>query len=293
MLLISSLAAVIAPAFLISLVGYVWAKRGLPFDQVMITHLMTLVAAPALVFSIFTKMRLPLVDVATMGIAAVFCMLVMGVVGAVGLRLAGLSARVFLPSLIFSNVGNMGLPVCFFAFGDEGMALAMVYFAVAVVGQFTVGPALAAGRFEVGKLLRLPFVYVTIVSVLLNVYGIRPPAWLANTADLAGALAVPLMLMALGVALAQLNVSRLGRATVLSLVRILGGAATGWAVAFAFGLTGAARGALVIESAMPVAVFNYLFACMYDHEPEEVAGMILVSTALAYLGLPFLVAALM
>jgi predicted permease len=293
MTLISDLAAVIAPAFLISLIGWVWAKRGLPFDQIMVTHLMTLVGAPSLVFSIFTKMRLPLIDVATMGVAAVLCMLVMGVAGAIGLRLAGLSSRIYLPSLIFSNVGNMGLPVCFFAFGDEGMALAMIYFAAAAVGQFTVGPALAAGRLDLRGLMRLPFVHVTIVAVLLNVLGITPPAWIVNTTDLAGSLAVPLMLMSLGAALAQLNVSRLGRATVMSLVRVLGGAAVGWAVAAAFGMTGAARGALVIESAMPVAVFNYLFAVMNDNEPEEVAGMILVSTALAYLGLPFLVAALM
>ncbi|TBW39466.1 AEC family transporter [Siculibacillus lacustris] len=293
MLLISSLAAVIAPAFLISLIGFVWAKRGLPFDQTMITHLMTMVAAPSLVFSIFTKMHLPLADVATMAAATILCMLIFGVVGAIGLRLAGLSARVFLPSLIFPNVGNMGLPVCFFAFGDAGMTLAMVYFAVSVIGQFTVGPALAAGRFEARTLLRLPFVYVMILSIALQIWEIRPPAWLTNTTDLAGAIAVPMMLLSLGVALAQLKVARFGRATVLSLARIGGGGLTGWAVAAAFGLAGPARGAPIIESAMPVAVFNYLFASLYGNEPEEVAGMILVSTALAYVGLPFLIAALM
>lgn len=293
MILISNLAAVIAPAFLISLIGYVWAKRGLPFDQTMITHLMTMIAAPSLVFSIFTKMRLPLSDVATMGMAAVVCMVIFGVVGAIGLRIAGLSARVFLPSLIFPNVGNMGLPVCLFAFGEEGMALAMIYFTIAIIGQFTIGPALAAGRFEPGKLLRLPFLPVMLVAIAFKLFGITPPAWLTNTVDLTGAIAVPMMLMSLGVALAQLKVAGLGRATWMSIARVGGGTATGWAVAAAFGLEGAARGALIIESAMPVAVFNYLFASLYGNEPEEVAGMILVSTALAYLGLPFLVAALM
>jgi len=292
MLLISNLAAVIAPAFLISLAGFLWARRGLPFDQGMITDLMTLVGAPSLVFSIFTKMHLPPSDVATMGAASVACLLLFGTVGAVGLRIAGLRAKVYLPSLIFPNVGNMGIPVCLFAFGEQGVALAMVYFAVAIVGQFTVGPALAAGHFAPRKLLRLPFIYVAILAMAMNAYGIEPPNWLANTASLASGIAVPLMLMALGVAIAQLKVYNLRRATVMSLVRLLLGAAGGWAVATVFGFEGTARGVLVIQSAMPVAVFNYLFACMYDNGPDEVAGMVVVSTAFAYLGLPVLVACL-
>jgi hypothetical protein len=293
MLLISNLAAVIAPAFLISLAGFLWAKRGLPFDQTMITNLMTLIGAPSLVFSIFTKMRMPASDIAIMGAASVACLVLFGVSAAVGLRLAGLRARVYLPSLMFPNVGNMGLPVCLFAFGEQGMALAMVYFAVTVVGQFTVGPGLAAGRFEPGKLMRLPFIYVAILAVVLNALSIEPPSWVANTASLVGGITVPLMLMALGVAIAQLKVHNLKTATVMSILRLVLGAAGGWAVAEMFGFEGTAKGVLVVQSAMPVAVFNYLFACMYGNGPDEVAGMVVVSTGIAYLGLPALVALLM
>jgi predicted permease len=290
--LISNLAAVIAPAFLISLAGYLWARRGLPFDQTMVTHLMTLVGAPSLVFSIFTKMQLPPAEFALMGGASVACLALFGIAGAIGLRAAGLPAKVYLPSLIFPNVGNMGIPICLFAFGEQGMALAMVYFAVTIIGQFTIGIALASGQFKIGGLMKLPFIYVALLAVALNALGIQPPAWLANTADLAGGITVPMMLMALGVALAQLKVDNLKRAMTMSLVRLLLGAAGGWGVATLFGFEGAARGVLVVQSAMPVAVFNYLFACLYDNKPEEVAGMVLVSTALAYLGLPILVALL-
>ncbi len=292
MLLISNLAAVIAPAFLISLAGYLWARRGLPFDQIMVTHLMTLVGAPCLVFSIFTKMQMPPEAFAKMVGASVACLVLFALVGTIGLRLAGLSSRVYLPSLIFPNVGNMGIPICLFAFGERGMALAMVYFAVTLVGQFTVGVAVAAGQFRIGALMKLPFLYVALAALALNVLGVRPPAWLANTADLAGGITVPMMLMALGAALAQLKVDNLRRAVAMSLARLLLGAAGGWTVARLFGFEEAALGVVVIQSAMPVAVFNYLFAALYDNKPEEAAGMVLVSTALAYLGLPLLVAVL-
>jgi malate permease and related proteins len=45
---------------------------------------------------------------------------------------------------------------------------------------------------------------------------------------------------------------------------------------------------LAIQSAMPVAVFNYLFAQLYRREPAEVAGMIVISTLISFVTLPAL-----
>jgi hypothetical protein len=39
---------------------------------------------------------------------------------------------------------------------------------------------------------------------------------------------------------------------------------------------------------MPVAVSNYLFAVIYNREPAEVAGMVLISTGIAFVTLPLL-----
>ena len=50
------------------------------------------------------------------------------------------------------------------------------------------------------------------------------------------------------------------------------------------GLEGTMRGVTILQSAMPVAVFNYLWALRYDNSPEEVAAMVLgYSTVLAFL----------
>jgi predicted permease len=53
-------------------------------------------------------------------------------------------------------------------------------------------------------------------------------------------------------------------------------------------LDGVARGVLVLQCAMPAAVFNYLFAQRYARAPEEVASIVVVSTLLAFAGLPVL-----
>lgn len=288
--MISGLAAVILPVFLLSGLGYGWGRRGLPFDHVFITNIVTMVGSPCLIFATLSKIQFAPGRIAVMAEATVACLVLFAVAGALALRLLRLPAKVYLPSLAFPNIGNMGLPVCLFAFGDDGLALAMIYFAVTTSCQFTLGPAIAAGRLRPGGLLKVPFVYAVAAALLVALLGFKLPQWVANTAALAGGMTIPLMLIALGVALAELKIANLRRALGMSVGRLVLGLAGGWLVAEAFGLGGAMRGVVVIQSAMPVAVFNYLFARMYDAAPEEVAGMVLLSTVLSYLTLPFVVA---
>jgi predicted permease len=182
----------------------------------------------------------------------------------------------------------MGLPLCLFAFGEPGLALAIVFFAVSSMLQFTVGVGIAAGSADPRRLLRLPLIYAVAAALAVMATGAPVPAWLANTAELIGGLTIPLMLFALGVSLARLQIGSLRRSLALSLVRILGGVALGFGIGWALGLSDAARGVLAIQSAMPVAVFNYLFAQLYRREPAEVAGMIVLSTLISFATLPAL-----
>jgi len=286
---LTSLSAVVVPVLLVSAIGYVWRRLRLPFDHLFITSLITNVAAPLLAFSTFSHVHLDGGRIAVMGVASLACLVFFTLCSVAGLTLARLPLRVYLPSLVFPNIGNIGLPVCLFAFGDAGLALAMVYFALCTVLQFTVGRAIAAGRLQLGETLRAPFVYAVALALIVDGCGLTTPAWLNNTTAMVGATAVPLMLLALGVALAELRVNHLRRALVMSLARLLMGLAGGAVVAALLGLEGTERGVVMIQSAMPVAVFNYLFAKMYGNEPDEVAGMVVVSTTLSYLSLPLVV----
>jgi malate permease and related proteins len=288
--LIATLAPVVAPVFLIAAGGYAWARAGQPFDHALVTRLIAVIGAPALVFSTLANMALPFDAAARMAAATVACLLATAAAAAAILRLSGMPMRVYLPSLTFPNIGNAGLPVCLFAFGQEGMALAMVFFAVTSIGQFSLGPAIAAGKFDLGKLLRVPMLHAVAAAIAVKAIGWTVPLWAMNTLNLLSGLTIPLMLLSLGVALAELKAANLGRAAAMSALRLGLGAALGFATAAAFGLDGAARGVVVIESSMPAAVFNYLFARMYDNRPDEVAGVILVSTVMSAVTLPLILA---
>ncbi|MBP5858780.1 AEC family transporter [Marivibrio halodurans] len=291
--MLAQLFAVIAPVFFTALVGFTWIKSGRGFDTDKLTPLITSVGTPCLVVSTLLKADISLDHLARMAGAGALAHLAALVVGFVLLKAIGRSVSAFLPALSFPNTGNMGLPLCLFAFGEQGLALAIGYFVVSAVGQFTLGYAIAAGTVDIRRLARTPILWAVAVALVLMAVDADIPLWAANTIQLIGQFTIPLMLMTLGASLARLSVRRLGLPAALSVLRLVGGAALGLAIASIMGLEGAARGVVVLQTAMPVAVFNYLFAQLHDNQPEEVAGLVVISTALSVVTLPLLLAYLL
>jgi len=284
----AELFSIIAPVLVCAGIGYGWARFGRAFDVEFVTTLITNIATPCLVFYTLANLT---VDAAAVGVisgAAVAMLALCAALSALILRPLGLSLRAFLPALTFPNTGNMGLPLCFLAFGDAGLALAIGVFAVCAVGQLTIGAAVASGTVSLRDLARIPILYAVAIAVVFLATGIQPPAWINATTKLLGGITIPMMLITLGVSLSRLSVRRAGRAAWLSALRLGMGFAVGVAIAWALGLEGTARGVMVLQSAMPVAVFNYLFAQRYQTAPEEVAGMVVISTVLSFVSLPLL-----
>lgn len=286
--LMSQLFAVMAPVFITACLGFIWTKAGLPFETNQMTLLITNVGTPCLVVSTLLRVDLTLTDLSTIALASLAVQLTMGLAGFAFLKLSALPNRAFLPPLMYPNNGNMGLPICLFAFGEAGLALAIAYFTVSAVGQFTVGQAIASGHASLFKLLRTPIVWGVIVAVYLIASGSRLPLWASNTVNLVGQFTIPLMLIALGVSLARMHTGTLGRSGLLAALRILGGTALGFAVAWLLDLQGIARAVVILQASMPAAVFNYLFAQLHGNRPEEVAGVVMISTLLSLLSLPLL-----
>lgn len=284
----AALFSIISPVLVCAGIGYGWARFGRPFDVDFVTALVTTVATPCLVFHTLANLSVNAGAVGEMALAAVAMLALAAGASAGVLGLFRLPLRAFLPALTFPNTGNMGLPLCFLAFGDTGLALAIGVFVVCAVAQLTVGVAIASGSVSLGALARIPVLYAVAAAVAFLATGTAPPRWINDTTQLLGGITIPLMLITLGISLSRLSVRRAGRAVSLSALRLAMGFGVGVAVAWAFGLDGAARGVIVLQAAMPVAVFNFLFAQRYQTAPEEVAGMVVVSTVLSFASLPLL-----
>jgi hypothetical protein len=286
--IISQLSAIILPVFICAAIGLLWTRIGQPFDSELISDLVFLVGAPCLIISTFATIELSSLAVAELALAALAAYVSFAMIGIAVLKLARLSLRSYLPSLMFPLTGSMGLPVCLFAFGDAGLALALIFLVFGGVGTYTVGAAIAAGRMSFGQIARTPVIYAAAVVVAMLTTGWSLPAWAVNTTSLLGGFVIPLQLFALGASLGRLKVASIWRSVGLAALRLGMGFAVGYGIAEAMELERIARGVVIIQCAMPVAVSNYLMALVYRREPEEVAGMVLISTAVAFLLLPFL-----
>jgi len=286
--LAADLFAIITPVFICAAIGYGWARRGMPFDNEFTTSFTSNIAFPCLIVATLGRLEIDPNAFSQMAFAGAITVIATAAVAAPILKLAGYPQPVYLPSLVFGNVGNIGLPLCLFAFGEEGLALAIVFMTVFMMIQFTFGIWVSSGHGSISILLRTPLVWAALTGIALQLLDFRPPKWIDNTIGLIGDLAIPLMLLTLGVSLAKLRVTSLWRSTALSVGRLAIGLAVGLAVVEVLDMEGTARGILILQSTMPVAVLNYLFAARYDRSPQEVAGLVLVSTVISFVTLPAL-----
>ena len=284
------IATVLLPVLVCALIGGCWAYTRTHYDAEFISRLVLNIGAPCLMLSVLSQVE---IDARVFGQTAMACVLVtllMAIPGILLPKALGDDVRTYLPSFLFPNVGNMGLPVCMLAFGEQGLALALAFFMMLSVAHFPVGILLAGGR-QAGGLMgiaRMPIMYAIAASVLLILTGWRLPVSVNNTVELIGGMTIPLMLITLGVSLYSLKVTGWSKALLYSLVRIIGGLCAGLLVVELLALDGIARGVVLIQSSMPVAVFNYLFAVRYKREPDAVAGLVVTSTFLSFGFLPIL-----
>jgi predicted permease len=188
------------------------------------------------------------------------------------------------------NTGNMGLPVCLFAFGEEGLALGVCFFAVASITQFTLGMFVWSGELSWRQLLRTPVTIASLLAVVAIASDFDPPRFLLRTTQILGGMTIPLMQFTLGVSISRLALGHIPRALALSVFRLGLGVAVGVLVAEWLELEGVARGVLILDCAMPVAVVNYMLAVRYRRSPSEVAGTVVISTLLSFVTLPLLLA---
>jgi predicted permease len=287
--LIAEVAAVLLPVFTIATLGYVWRRTGAAFDLPFVTRLIMNVAGPCLVLESLSRLVLPLREFFAMVGAAVAIMLATALAAFALLKVLRLPIRSYLPALTIGNVGNLGLPLCLFAFGEQGLALGVALYVTNSVGQFTLVPLLQSRAPFARTLLTTPVIYAALGGLSIKLLNLGIPDWLDETLRLLGGTMIPLMLLALGHTVGGLRAHNLKRAFGLGSARLLIAFGVSVGVSTALGITGVAQGVLVLQGSMPAAVFSYLFAARYDRDADDIAGIVLVSTLLAAVALPFTV----
>ncbi len=282
---------VIIPVFSLIGVGYYVGRKEPKFDTSFITKFAANFGSPALAFYAITSTGISLnlfVDYFFYTMLAVSCFAVIGVI------LLIIQKRDFvseLPPLLLPNCGNMGLPICLFAYGKVGMGIASAISALIIMSHFTIGIFLASKKISFKVLLKSPPVYGVIIAVGFLYFEIQPPKFLENTALLLAYCTITLILMSLGIALTKLKVISLTNAIVSSFARLVLGPLVGLFLIYFFELKDFAAGVLFIQCSMPSAILTYLVGSMYSNKTvvNNIASTIVVSTIASFFTIPIIV----
>ena len=282
---------VIAPVFFVIGVGYYLGRKNPEIDTNFITTFAGNVGTPAMIFYTITTTG---VTLSVFTEYFIYALVIIGGFSLVGILFLLLLKKDFiseLPPLILPNTGNMGIPICLFAYGTAGLGVASAIASVIILLHFTLGVLLAKKSFSFEILIKNMPIYGIIVSVIFLYFEWDVPGYLENTTFLLTYATIFLVLMSLGIALSRLKVVSWTHASILGAVRVIIGPLIGFGLIKFLNLNGFAAGVLLIQSCMPSAVLTYLVGSMYSEQKvvDSVASVIVTSTVMSFITIPIVV----
>jgi len=276
---------IILPVFGVIALGYAYARRFKP-DMTWVNRLNLGVLAPALIFSALSSKAfdLPASTLLIAGGAGV--VLGSGLLAWPVARWMREDPRTFVPPMMFNNCGNMGLPLAALAFGGSGLSAMVAMFTVSNLLQFTLGMHLVDRHAAFWPVLKNPMVIATFIGFGFAIAQPPAPGWLMVAIKMVGDAMIPLMLISLGVRMAEVSWRGWRLGVIGALVCPLSGIAMALALAPILGLDAQQRGLLILFGCLPPAVINFMVAERYQQEPAKVASIVLIGNLLAIAFVP-------
>ncbi len=282
--LIIKLFDVLFPVFLVIGIGYWYGKKDPKFNTNFITTFAGNFGLPAIIFYSLTSTNMSIDLFLRFSYYITLYVLVFAFIGIIILKILNKDIYRLLPPLILPNTGNMGMPLCLFAYGQMGLAIATAATAMILVFHFSVNILLASKKFSFKPLLNCIPVYALLISLLFVYFKITPPKFLENATFLIGYSAIFLVLMSLGIALSKLKVFLFKETLIYSLIRVIIGPIVGFAFVKFFNLSGIEAGVMFIQASMPSAILTYLVSKIYSPKKisDSIASTVALSTFLSF-----------
>ncbi len=282
---------VLFPVFLSIGIGYWYGKKDAKFDTNFITTFSGNIGLPCIIFYSLTFSDIDFDIFLKFSLLTFVYVGIFSIIGLIVLKLLNRDIVRLLPPLILPNTGNMGMPLCLFAFGIKGLAIATAMTSTILILHFSLGILLASRKFSIQPLIKCVPVYAILFSLFFVYYKIPAPKFLENATFLIGYSAIFLVLVSLGVALSKLKVFSFKETLIYSLIRVLVGPIIGFTFVKYLNLTGVEAGVMFIQASMPSAILTYLVAEMYSPKAitDSIASTVALSTFLSLFTLVLIV----
>jgi predicted permease len=236
---------------------------------------------PALAFDVLSSGNFDVFSYRWLILGGVIVVLGSGVVAWFLGRLLGYPLKAFLPTMMFNNCGNLGLPLAVLAFGEEALGAAVMLFLISNLLHFTLGVYLFGGAVSWKGIAVNPVNIATALALGFNFGGVQLPEVILFPISMLGDIVIPLMLFSLGVRMRNTRIDHLKIGIMGGLICPLSGIAFGLLAVMFLPLDAFQVNNLILFSALPPAVLNFLMSEQYRQEPEIVASMVLIGNAMS------------
>jgi len=288
-MLIVRLFSIVFPIFAIVAVGYLYSRWRQP-DMTSANQINMTILLPALIFHVLSGKDFQLAEYGWLALGAAAIVLGSGLLALPVAKASGLSFKTFVPPMMFTNSGNIGLPLAVFAFGEQALPAAVVLFLVENGLHFTLGTYLMDHRAPLHKVLAQPMVAATLIGMAFSLFRWGVPAPLRETVNLLGQASIPLLLFSLGTRLTSVDFREWRIGLLGAVVCPVTGVLMLLIVQPFLRLTPLQSSLLLVFSALPPAVLNYLVAEQYRQEPGKVASIVMLGNLAGLVSLPLALA---
>lgn len=288
---------IIIPIFIIILLGNVLRRVNLLNDIFIDTgnKLIMNVLLPVLLFykisqSNFTEIFSAL-HVAVM-LFSIFFIFVVSFPLAKILRLPDSVTGTFVSSNFRTNAVFIGLPVCYFIFGDRGLTVASILVAFIVPINNILGVlAFSTCGFRFYQIIRAlrktclnPLVFSSAAGVFFAVFNISLPGFIENTLSILSGITLPMALLGIGATIKLQDLK--GNSCVIaisSVFKLILLPLTAYFLFKWFHYTtfGLLEKVVIVLLAAPSAQINYVFASTMNGDSNLASGTIVTSTILS------------
>ena len=287
--LLSRITDTVVPLVIIVGLGYGFARR-MHTDMSVANRLNMDLFTPALIFSVMAAESFELGSQLQLALAALLVVLGSGLLVWPLCSCLGVQPKTFVPPMMFSNSGNLGIPLIVLAFGEHALPAAVVLFLVENLLHFTVGILILDRHSHPLALARNPMILATAVGLLWSVLDLPLPTAIATPIDMLGQIAIPLMLFSLGVRMTSIDMRNWRSGLWGALLAPASGLLIAVPLALVLNLSPEQGAYLILFGALPPAVLNYMVSERYNQEPHQVASIVLIANMASLAVIPLTLA---
>ncbi|MDJ0832913.1 MAG: AEC family transporter [Gammaproteobacteria bacterium] len=283
------LVTIVFPIFSIVLLGFLYGRKHTP-DMAAANKLNIDVFVPALIFDVMTAKSFDLAAYQSLTVAGIAVVLGSAILAWPVARIFGFQMKTFLPPMMFNNSGNMGLPLMLFAFGEKALPAAVVLFLIENTLHFSVGTKIINSSYSLLALFKIPMLLATCAAIFVSLIEWQVPQLLAVPIKMLGQISIPLMLFALGVRLIHIDWRDWKIGAVGAIISPLSGLIIAIPLGYLLALPAQQQAMLIVFSALPPAVLNYMIAERYNQQPKQVASIVMLGNMSSIVIIPLVLA---